>query len=134
MRTIKILFFLFLALSMNLACSAQIGENKDVKTKSTDRVEVYYFHFDRRCMTCRSVENTARVAVSEMNNNEVNFSAYNLDKAEGQQKGEEIGIAGQTLIIVSGDTQINITNEGFMNARNPEKLKQMIQDKIDPLL
>ena len=44
-------------------------------------------------------------------------------------------VSGQTLLIVSGDTKINITNEGFMNAHsNPEKLKQIIKEKIDLLL
>ena len=47
----------------------------------------------------------------------------------------ELGVSGQTLLIVSGETRINITNEGFMNARsNPEKLKQIMKEKIDPLL
>ena len=47
----------------------------------------------------------------------------------------ELGVSGQTLLIVSGDTRINITNEGFLNARSdPGKLKQIMKEKIDPLL
>ena len=54
---------------------------------------------------------------------------------KGEQKGEQLGVSGQSLFIIEGDTKINITNEGFLNARsNPDKLKQIIKEKIDPLL
>jgi len=57
------------------------------------------------------------------------FCTYEVKKAE------ELGVSGQTLLIVSGDIKINITNEAFMYARSkPEKLKQVIKEKIDPLL
>ena len=43
-------------------------------------------------------------------------------------------VSGQSLLIVGGGKQINITREGFMNARNnPEKLKDIIQNKVKSL-
>ena len=136
MKSVKYLFISLMVLSLNITCSAQTGKNDENKQISnTGNVEVYYFHYTRRCVTCLSVENVSKEAVAELYGNKVVFSDFNLEEEKGKQKGEQLGVNGQTLLIVSGDTKINITNEGFLNARsNPDKLKQIIKEKIDPLL
>lgn len=135
MKTLKVLFFALVALSMNISCSGQTNKNEDTKVTKSDKVEVYYFHFTRRCMTCQAVEDVSKNAVAELYGGKVSFAGYNLDEEAGKAKGKELEVSGQTLLIVSGDTKINITNEGFMNARsNPDKLKQIIKEKIDLLL
>lgn len=115
---------------------AQENEDKEELILEGDKgVEVYYFHFSRRCATCKTVEEVTKNAVNELYGEKVPFTAVNLDEPEGEKKGEEIGVNSQSLLIVSGDTKIDITSEGFMNARsNPDKLKQVIKEKTDPLL
>ena len=84
---------------------------------------------------CLAVETESKDIVEELYNDKVAFSAYNLEEKDGKALAGELGVSGQTLLIVSGEARINITNEGFMNARsNPEKLKQIMKEKIDPLL
>ncbi|MBA7523856.1 hypothetical protein ES705_15990 [subsurface metagenome] len=136
MKTIKFLFFALMVLSMNILCSAQTNKkDENTKVSKAGKVEVFYFHYTRRCVTCQSVQNVSKEAVAELYGDKVSFIDFNLDEEKGKQKGEQLEVSGQTLLIVSGDTKINITNEGFMNARsNPEKLKQIIKEKIDPLL
>jgi hypothetical protein len=98
-------------------------------------VEVFYFHNVRRCATCMAVEAESKDIVEELYKDKVAFSTYNLEEKDGKEMAGELGVSGQTLLIVSGKTRINITNEGFINARsNPEKLKQIMKEKIDPLL
>ncbi len=135
MNTIKSIFFMMVFSGIIMSCNAQGDKNdKTVKVVKTEKVEVFYFHYTRRCATCNAVERVSRDAVKELYGDQILFSEYNLDEAAGKEKGNQLGISGQTLLIVSGDIKINITNEGFMNARsNPEKLKQIIKDKIDPL-
>lgn len=132
MKTIQLLFFTVLAFSINTACSSQTTKNeKPTRVSDSGTVEVVYFHYTRRCMTCNAVETVAKEAVTELANSQVNFSGYNLDEEEGKIKGEQLGVSEQTLMIVSGETKINLTNEGFMNARsNPEKLKAILKEKI----
>jgi hypothetical protein len=66
---------------------------------------------------------------------EVTFQAVNLDDASSKALAEKLQVSGQTLLLVKGDTKINITNEGFMYARsNPEKFKTIIKEKVDGLL
>lgn len=135
MKAIKIItLFIFIA-GMNASCSAQSSSNdENLSAKKADDVQVYYFHYARRCITCRNVEEESKKAVEELYGDKVKFATYNLEKPQGEKKGKEIGVYGQTLVIVNGNTKIDITTEGFMFARNPEKLKGIIKEKVDPLL
>lgn len=136
MKTLKLFLFALIALSINASCSAQTkNDEKSTTVSKADKVNIYYFHYTRRCVTCNAVESVSKEAVAELYGDKVIFVSYNLDAEAGETKGKELGVSGQTLLIVFGDTKINITNEGFMYARtNPEKLKQIIKEKIDPLL
>lgn len=136
MRTINLILIIVLALGLNTSCSAQSAKENNTETVSkADQVAVYYFHFTHRCATCRAVEDVSKEAVKELYGDKVTFAGYNLDEENGEAKGKELKVRGQTLLIVSGDTRIDLTDEGFMNARsNPDKLKALIKEKIDPLL
>jgi len=136
MKTIKLIFIVLMAMGLHNSVFPQ-ADIQDEKTQVTESesVAVYYFHFTRRCATCNAVEDVSKEAVQELYGDRVIFEDFNLEEESGEEKGEELEVAGQTLLIVSGDTRINITNEAFMNARtNPEKLKQIIQESIDPLI
>jgi hypothetical protein len=136
MKSISILFLMMLFVVMNTSCNGQTDKSANTnKTAMTSSISVYYFHYTHRCVTCMSVENVSKKTVKDLYGNNVSFASYNLEETEGKAKGKELGVSGQTLLIVSGDTKIDLTNEGFLNARsNPEKLKQIIKEKIDPLL
>lgn len=107
---------------------------------SNDKVEVIYFHLTRRCVTCQAVENVARDAVKELYPAEIEkgtvvFRTLNIEDKSSEADAARVKATGQCLLIVSGDTRIDLTSEGFMNARNsPEKLKEEIKKAVDPLL
>lgn len=136
MKLVNFLILAFVAVSINISCSAQANnENDSETTVKGEKIEVYYFHNTRRCATCKAVEEVTKESIKELYGEKVSFMAYNLEDTNGSQKAELLGVSGQTLLIVNGETKINITNEGFMNARtNPEKLKEIIKEKINPLL
>jgi len=126
-------FLLFFCL---LPGNAQTGSIKQTaSSQKGSKVQVYYFHFTHRCATCMAVEKESEKAIAGLYGATVKFKAYNLDETEGQKMGEKLQISGQTLLIVYGNKRINLTNEGFMYARsNPGKLKEILKEKIDPLL
>lgn len=136
MKTIRSLLLALFALSLFSACTAQDKNKEEVqKISEPEGVELVYFHFTSRCVTCRSVEAVASEAVAENYIGVVEFNAYNIDNADGEKRGRELGVNGQALLLVYGDQKINLTNEGFMYARtNPEKFKEVIKAKIDPIL
>jgi hypothetical protein len=119
------------------SCNAQ-GDNETGQNANlqTENVEVYYFHFTRRCETCVAVENESRKAVEElyskaMEEGRITFRALNLEEEEGKQIASKLNISGQALLIVRFGEKIDLTNQGFMYARtDPEKLKKAIQDAI----
>ena len=48
---------------------------------------------------------------------------------------QALKVSGQTLLLVKGEHQVNLTNEGFMNARtNPTKFHEILRTQIDNLL
>ena len=134
MKITKVLF-LVMAAGIVFSCNAQSSQNdKQTEVKESDQVQVYYFHMTRRCATCKAVGDVSKQAVQEMNSDKVSFAAYNIEKPEGEQKAEKLNVSGQTLLIANGNEKINITREGFMNARTkPEKLKKIVQQKVKSL-
>jgi hypothetical protein len=118
----------------SLSCNAQTNK-KDTKTNSTAKVEAYYFHFSSRCITCKTVEAEAKADIESLYAGKVSFKAVNLDDESSKVLAEKLKVSEQTLLLVKGDTKINITNEGFLYARtNPAKFKSVIKEKIDGLL
>ena len=136
MKSLNIILSLIVLLGLGISCSAQTEEKASKSDLAVaESVEVFYFHNTRRCATCMAVEAESKDIVEELYKDKVAFSTYNLEEKDGKEMAGELGVSGQTLLIVSGKTRINITNEGFINARsNPEKLKQIMKEKIDPLL
>lgn len=134
MRILQVLFFVMIA-SFTFSCSAQSNnDEKGTEVKASGEVQVYYFHTSRRCATCKAVERVSQEAVQEMNNDEVTFAAYNIEESKGEQIAENLGVSGQALLVTNGNKKINITQEGFMNARSkPEKLKEIVQQKVKSL-
>ena len=104
------------------------------------KIEVYYFHFTRRCMTCNNVEKVSKEAVEKqypdkVKTGEITFKSVNLDEKEGEAIGAKLNVEGQTLLIVSGDKRVDLTEKGFMYANNsPDKLKAEIKKAIDEML
>lgn len=142
MKSLLLKFSVIAVLFSGIACNSTHG--KEIKTGTTlsdqVKVEIYYFHYTRRCATCLAVENVTKEALDEMyasqlKKEEIIFKTINLDESASEDLAEKLNVSGQTLLIVAGDKQENITTDAFLNAKsNPEKLKELIKSTIDPLL
>jgi hypothetical protein len=138
----SILFIFTLILSLgSISCNAQTNRKATTANPvSTNKVDVYYFHFTRRCMTCNAVEAESVKSIHALYPNQtkagkITFKSVNLDEKSSSGLAQKLGISGQCLLIVSGKTKTDLTNEGFMYARsNPEKLKAELKKTIDPLI
>ncbi len=121
----------------NGSCNAQANKNAEAKSSTVSaKVEVYYFHFTRRCATCLSVEENAKKAVEtlyadKVKKGEYSFKGVNLDDESSKPIAEKLGIGGQTLLVVCGDKKIDITDKGFMNAHDFEKMKEEIKKAVE---
>lgn len=135
-----LIIFIMMIVALTTACNAQSGKNQNITNQNSEKIEVYYFHFTSRCVTCLAVENAAKDVVEKdyaqwLENGKISFEAMNLDESNAKKFAESLGVSGQTLLIKNGSKTINITNEGFMYARsNPEKFKAVMKEKIESLV
>lgn len=106
------------------------------KIKAAESVQVYYFHYTRRCKTCNAVESQTKKALQElyakqMQAGKITFASVNLEEPEGKRIGDSIGVKSQSLLVVSGDQQYDLTDKAFLYATtNPDKLKLELQKAI----
>lgn len=106
---------------------------------TTTKIEVYYFHFTRRCTTCINVEKVSKEAVEtqfseQVKSGDITFKSVNLDEKDGEAIGKKYKIEGQALIVIAGDKRVDLTDKGFMYANeSPDKLKAEIKKAIDNL-
>ena len=139
MKATKLMFLLIVTVSVS-ACNAQTSQDQKFSEADTDELQVYYFHFTKRCATCNAVENEARVALEmfyadQLKEGNIAFISLNLEEDDGKKMADQLKVSGQTLLLVKGDQMVNLTNEGFMNARTkPDKYHEILKSNIDKLL
>jgi hypothetical protein len=139
MKAYKLTFMLLMAVSVS-ACNAQSSKEQKSVAGDTGELQVYYFHFTKRCATCNAVENETKVALEmyytdQVKEGNVAFTSLNLEEEDGKKMAEQLKVSGQTLLLVKGDQMVNLTNEGFMNARNNSgKFHQILKSNIDKML
>ncbi len=119
---------------------SKVDVSSDVTVNGADKIEVYYFHFTRRCVTCIAVENKTKEAIvalypDEYSKGTITFASVNLEDEKSKPLAEKAKATGQALVIMSGDFRKDLTAEGFMYANNNfEKFKTEIKKTIDPLI
>ena len=140
MKILKSSFIIMLMAITLFACKAQPNEAQIPENTNSEEIQIYYFHNTKRCATCNAVENETRIALEmfyaeKLKAGEMEFTSINIQEDEGKKMAKTLRISGQTLLIVKGEKQVNLTNEGFMNARtNPTNFHEIIKEQIDKLL
>ncbi len=137
-RFVSFLFTMIIVSSVySCSGSSPSTPNASSSVGTGQKIEVYYFHFTRRCMTCNNVEKVSKEAVEsqfadQVKKGEITFKSINLDEKEGEAIGAKYKIEGQTLIVISGDKSINLTDKGFLYANDsPQKLKAEIKKAVE---
>ena len=145
MKMLKPSILILLATLTLFGCKSSSAENQTTENQTTENVQsndiqVYYFHNTKRCATCNAVEDETLMALQmfypeQSEAGTIEFTSLNLEEEEGESMAESLEVSGQTLLLVKGETRVNLTNEGFMNARtNPTKFHEILKSQIDQLL
>ncbi len=141
MKKTIIILTLFISGIILFACNSSQPKNEATEAVvESGKVEVYYFHYTRRCNTCESVERETINALNalyslQMKSGAVAFKSFNIEEDVNNAIVEKLEVEGQSLLIISGTTRIDITDNAFLNATTkPEKLKEKLKLSIDPLL
>ena len=139
MKAFKLTLMLLLTVTLS-ACNAQSSQDQKSGIANTDELQIYYFHFTRRCATCNAVETETKVVLEtfyydQVTDGNIAFTSLNLEEEDGNKMAEQLKVSGQTLLLVKGDQMVNLTNEGFMNARiNSSKFHEILKNNIEKML
>lgn len=132
----KAILFLFAALLVG----GTILADPTPQVKPSTPTEVYYFHMTRRCVTCQAVETVTQEALKEyfpeaLAKGGLVFKSVNLEDKENKQLVKKMKVSGQSLLVVSGSDRIDITDKGFLYAKNePDKLKAEVKSTVGKFL
>jgi len=135
-------FFIFLISVMFFpgisACGpGTAGEQNRKEIAITEgRVEVYYFHFTRRCVSCVNVQKATEKVLKEhykeeLENGTIVYHEVNLSEPGSREIAQRLGIGRQALIVISGDKAYDLTMQGFMLAsRDYNQFKATLDEAI----
>jgi hypothetical protein len=136
-----LIIVLFIAASVFFACNSTQSKKEEVKTNVTSgNVEMYYFHYTRRCKTCEAIE---KGCIDVLNSNyaamlkdsSLTFKSVNMDEDASKALVEKCKADGQSLLIFSDTSRIDLTDNAFMTAVSaPEKFKENIKSALDKFL
>jgi hypothetical protein len=124
----------------SISANCQTSKKPTSAVAKTSKVEVYYFHYTRRCVTCNAVETETQKTITtiypdQAKKRQITFKSINLDEKSSEALAKKCNAEGQALLVISGDKRVDLTDKGFMYARsNPEKLKAELKKTIDSLL
>lgn len=136
MKRVICIFSLMLFIGM-IALPAQNNDKASTtdKSKGTMDIKAYYFHATNRCVTCKAVEAVTKETIEQYYGSKVPFIVINREKDKDNPLVKKYEISGQTLLIIKGEKAVNLTNDGFLNARtNPDKFKNKIKATIDSMM
>ena len=111
-----------------------------VSVQAVTKVEVYYFHYTRRCETCQAVESETLKSVKQLFPEQfkkglITFKSVNLDEKKNKTLANQCKAEGQALLVISNNKRTDLTEQGFMYAKDqPDKLKAELNKVIRPLL
>lgn len=113
------------------------GERQSgVNPESADVVEVYYFHFTRRCVTCVNVQKATEKVLKdhykeELESGTIVYHEINLSDPESREIAQRLGVGRQSLLVASGESKYDITMQGFMLAsRDYDQFKATLEEAI----
>ena len=120
---------------------SSIAANKKAQTavSKSAKVEVYYFHFTRRCVTCQAVETETQKSILALyplqaKKGLITFKSINLDEKSSEAIAAKCKAEGQSLLITNSNKRVDLTDKAFMYAKsNPTKLKAELKKTIDSL-
>ena len=114
-------------------------DKENIVAAVSGNIEVYYFHYTRRCVTCETVEENTKLAIENINKKRVGgdaivYHVLNLDDVASKGVADKFKIGGQSLIVTMADKKVDITGNAFINAKSPAKIEEEISKATNKLL
>lgn len=100
-------------------------------TSGSEKIQIVYFHNERRCATCMAVEEVTNEVVAALDSSKVSFVSYTIGDETCKELEKKFEVSGQTLLVIGSEGTQNLTNTAFMNARvNPDQFKKDLSEAL----
>ncbi len=146
-KKILILFSLiFLALLLGACSQKNLNNFSQVKNledlENVDKVELYYFHGNFRCMACVYLQNYTEETIDKYfqekkENNRLEFIKINVDLNKNQEIVNEFQARGSSLFIKAYYNENFVIEEDVQVWRylnNEKEFKNYLKNKLENLL
>jgi hypothetical protein len=108
---------------------------------SLKKLDIYYFHGQRRCPTCLAVEQATQDLLSsdfkkELDTGILKFTVLNYQKPESQTLVQKYAVWGSALLLVNNKGEmVDLTEKVFRTARHkPEQFREDLRSIIQQQL
>lgn len=108
---------------------------------SVKKLDIYYFHGQRRCTTCLTVEQATQDLLNsdfkkELDAGILKFTVLNYEKPENQALVQKYAVWGSALLIVNNKGEmVDLTEKLFRTARHkPEQFREDFRSIIQQQL
>ncbi len=131
------LLILFLAFSGFFAGVSAANEGVTAKTV------VYYFHGNRRCATCRGIEDKTRKVVAGdfgelVRRGELEFRSVNLDQSENEHFVKDFQLVSRTVVLAreaaGQPVKWKVLDKVWLLAHKPDKFRAYIKGELGEFL
>ena len=128
--SIGLLFFLA------LSCKRGTGENTGNFNPDAGNIQVVLFHLPQRCASCDAVETETRKVLNlyfreDVEMGKISFVSMSFRDRKGREAARMLGASGQALLVVSPDTTVDLTVDGFMHAgTHPERFRDTLRKEL----
>lgn len=139
------MFILMMCAGLSACRSGEVRREERLPNgPQRDRVEVVYFHTQKRCATCVAIEENTRAVVEgqfveQLRDSSLVFRIIDLSKKENKTLAKQYGAGWSSLFLSrwadGKDSTENLTLEAFAKAyANPEAFKDELTRKITMFL
>ncbi|MBU4484092.1 hypothetical protein KKA47_01590 [bacterium] len=133
MKILKIILILFVVASVGYLIAKEFAGNKKIQAgttlnaqsaKHSDGIIVYYFHGNRRCRTCKAIEEYMREAVMPyISNKQAIWETVNIDDSNNKHFILDFNLAS------SGPAIVEYGNNKVKHWKTLDKVWQLVRNK-----
>ena len=128
-------------MQQDIVADEDIIKKVEVQNKVTSPlvINVYYFHGNRRCATCRNMENYSREILStyfrnEIESGKIKFKTINIDEENNRHYVKDYNLYTKTLILSVTKEGKEITHKDLDKiweyARNKQKFTDYVKSEV----
>ena len=130
-------------ISLLMGMPSKIFDSNSIQKGDDPKLKIYYFHGERRCFTCNSIEKHTKTTLDsyfakELEKGLITYEVINMDKAENKAIAKKFNVVSSSLFIekkvAAAYEKVNLTNFAFSNGKNEAKYIAEFKKKLDELL